>query len=49
VEEACDPDGGFVAKLCGDGVELCFAVVVEVLEGVDDVEACDPEEDHRCE
>jgi len=46
VEEACDPDGGFPSELCGDGVEVCFAVMVEVLECVDDVEACDPEEDH---
>lgn len=46
VECAGDPDGAFPSELCGDGVEVCGLVVVEVLEGVDDVETRDPEEDH---
>lgn len=47
VEEPRDPDCGFPTELCGDRVEVGAAVVVEVLEGVDDVEPRDPEEDHQ--
>ena len=47
VERTRDPDRGFPTELRWDRVVLCGAVVVEVLEGVDDVESCDPEEDHQ--
>jgi hypothetical protein len=45
VEGARDPEGAGYSQVAGDGVESGVAVEVEILAGVEDVEAGDPEGD----
>ena len=42
---AAEEAGGGQAEVGGNGAEVVLAVEVDVLGSVDDVEACDPEED----
>ena len=45
MEGARDPEGMVDAEVAGDGVESGVAVEIEILTGVEDVEAGDPEGD----
>ena len=45
VKGARDPEGAGDADVAGDGMEAGVAVEIEILAGVEDVEACDPEGD----